>query len=167
MYEFNFMEDVITFLKNRDLSHFRFQGGKAYLDIYSENSDAVKLCADAPDGTIPEETVSRMLDVLNDPDACIRKAYGWLNNLNVNDKLFAHLYPKWFPGEMDQIYEKELTLYGIRFGKFRWGHDPNPVIDGFTISLMDDHGGWAHIYTVKFVYKDMRPIAAERWIKVF
>ncbi len=167
MYEFNFMEDVIAFLQNRDLSHFRFEHGRACMDIYSEGSDPIRLCADAPDGTLPEETVSRMLDVLNNLDACIRKAYGWLNNLNINDKLFAHLYPKWFPGEMDQIYEKELTLYGIRFGKFRWGHDPNPVTDGFTISFMNDAGWWAWVYDVKFVYGNMLPIAVERWIKVF
>ncbi len=167
MYEFNSMEDVITFLKNRDLSHFRFKDGKAYLDIYSETPDAIGLCADAPDNTIPEETVSRMLDVLTHFDECLRKAYGWLNNLRFNDTLFAHLYPKWYPDEMDKIYEKELELYEISFGKIRWGHDPNPVTDGFTISFMDDAGGWAMMYTVKFVYEDMRPIAAERWIKVF
>lgn len=109
-----------------------------------------------------------MLDVLNNPEACIRKAYGWLKNLNTNDKWLAHKYPQWFPDEMDKIYEKELILYGLHFGKIRWGHDPNPVADGFMISFAErDCGGWTWVYTVKFVQEDMRPVAVERWIKIF
>ena len=168
MYEYNSIEDVIALLKNRDLSHFHFADGKAFAEFYTEEWDAVEICADAPDRTIPAETVKRMLDVLNNLDAYIRKAYGWLKNLNTNDKWLAHKYPQWFPDEMDQIYEKELILYGLHFGKIRRGHDPNPVADGFMISLMErDCEGWTWVYTVKFVQEDMRPAAVERWIKIF
>ena len=82
MYEYDSIEDVLALLKNRDLSHFHFADGKAFTEFYTEEWDAVEICADAPDHTIPAETVKRMLDVLNrnkdasvqDIDAAVRAA---------------------------------------------------------------------------------------------
>ncbi len=159
------LAEVIAFLKEGNFSFFDFgsEGEEAYAMIDTKEAGVLRIY-NVSDNVIPPKTVRQVLDVLEHLYACIRKAHGWLIHLNSDENKQIAWYLKWFPQEMDKIYD---GLWRIQFGKIRWGHDPNPVTDGFTISFMNDAGWWAWVYDVKFVYGNMLPIAVERWIKVF
>ena len=84
------LEDVIFLLENREFSEFGFPDGEPYSLIYSEAGEVLTEHKGA-DKVIPEDTVRRMLDVLEHIEECIEKAHNWICNLNPKERNTAHL----------------------------------------------------------------------------
>ncbi|MBP0974442.1 MAG: hypothetical protein J6P20_00090, partial [Oscillospiraceae bacterium] len=106
------LEDVIFLLENREFSEFGFNTEEGYSIIYS---DAGEILTEhkGSDKVIPEETVRRMLYVLEHIEECIEKAYDWFSHLdqNGNETLAANL---------DKLFSQEIyEVNGIKFGDIK------------------------------------------------
>ncbi|MBR5722532.1 MAG: hypothetical protein IKX57_02815 [Oscillospiraceae bacterium] len=162
------LEDVIFLLENREFSEFRFNSGKGYALIDSEAGE-ILIEHKGSDNVIPEETVRRMLDVLEHIEECIEKANDWIINLDQkDDKAFPADQKKWIP-DLKEIFE----VKGINFGdlkshfnrfsilvwnQYRCGsHHPKYASDSFSIEFYVDY----IFFNVKFDYKDMLPYEIE------
>ena len=78
------LEDVIFLLENREFSEFRFNSDKGYALIDSEAGE-MQIEYKGSDNVIPEETVRRMLDVLENLQEYLKKAYDRLLKLNLEN----------------------------------------------------------------------------------
>lgn len=162
------LEDVIFLLENREFSEFGFNTEKGYSIIYS---DAGEILTEhkGSDNAIPEETVRRMLNVLEHIEECIEKAYDRIINPDQkDDKASPANEEKWIP-DLKQIFE----INGINFGDIsslldhcsvliwsqsRRDHHPKCASDSFSIEFDgDDH----FFFNVKFDYRDMLPYEIE------
>ena len=141
--------EIVSFLKKSDYESFDFRNGYAY--IYSHEAD--EMIIEAPDGVIPEDTSECLIEVLNDLDQCIRKAQERIEHFGLkNDKMFPHAPDKGF------------EVYGMYFGKLTCGHDPEPVTNGFSISLRTVEY-YPCVFTVKFFRNDRHSFAVEEWVQ--
>ena len=162
------LEEVISFLQNRDFSEFCFNDGEGYALIDSEAGEILTEHKES-DKVIPEETVRRMLNVLEHIDEYIENAYNWFINLNLDedDTLAANLDPQF----SQEIYE----VNGINFGdirdtsnflvwkRYRVGrHHPIYPTDSFSIEFQYPRSGY-FFFIVKFDYKNMLPYELELW----
>ena len=164
------LEDVIFLLENREFSEFSFPDGKPYSLIYSEAGEILTEHKGA-DKVIPEDTVWRMLYVLEHIEECIEKAFDWICSLNPkeDEKLYKNLGTQF----SQEVYE----VNGINFGYMRsvishhnilvWsrsrsGHRPKSDSDSFSIEfqLADSP---CFTFNVKFDQKDMLPYGIELW----
>jgi hypothetical protein len=165
------LAEVITFLKNRDFSQFYF--GTTSAQIVTEETEEIYVYSVSDHG-IPDETVKRMLDVLEHLHDYLQKAYDQILQLDLkNDKHFFDYEKKLLPDEPDRVF----TLNGIEFGIINandyhphailykplcQGHKPKKDTDGFLLSL--DTGNM--FFEVKFSYEDMRPYAIVAWVVI-
>ena len=164
------LEDVIFLLENREFSEFGFPDGEPYSLIYSEAGEVLTEHNGA-DKVIPEDTVRRMLDVLEHIEECIEKAHNWICNLNPkeDEKLYEILGTQF----SQEIYE----VNGINFGDMesvfsyrnillwsqsRSSHHPKYASDSFSIEFQEAHTP-CFTLNVKFDYKDMLPFEIELW----
>ena len=165
------LEDVIFLLENKEFSEFRFHSNKGYALIDSEAGE-IQTEYKGSDKVIPEETVRRMLYVLEHIEECIEKAYDWFSHLdpNGNETLAANL---------DKLFSQEIyEVNGIKFGdikvsdkwrilkwkQYRRGkHHPKYAADSFSIEFPNTDAPF-FFFIVKFDYKDMLPYEIEFWI---
>ena len=168
-FHYHSLAEVITFLKNRDFSQFYF--GTTSAQIVTEETEEIYVRS-VSDHVIPDETVERMLDVLEHLHEYLQKAYDRVLQLDLkNDKYFYDYEKKMLPNEPERVF----TLNGIEFGIINsndyhphailykplcWGHKPKKDADGFLLSL--DTGNM--VFEVKFSYEDMRPYAIVAWL---
>lgn len=80
------------------------------------------------DKAIPEETVKRMLDVLEHTEECIEKANDWIRSLNVkNDRTLAQTldksYPAWLRKKIPDQFQERFMITGLNFGDVSSGYD--------------------------------------------
>ena len=147
MTEYFKLTDVISFLEKRDFSQFRFKEGCACICT----KETFEIFIEAPDNGITEENAARIIDVLSNLDECIEKGHDWLRKLDIEE--IEKYYHK-----LDQMFEVD----GMYFGKLGLGHDPNPIIDGFSIDFYVHYDPCR--YTVKYHYKGKRPFAVQEWV---
>ena len=165
------LEDIIFLLENKEFSEFRFNSDKGYALIDSEAGEVMTEHKES-DKVIPEETVRRMLHVLEHIEECIEKAHDWFSHLDQhgNETLAANLNKVFSQG----IYE----VNGINFGDIKlsntwrilkWKHychgrqHPKNATDSFSIEFQYTDDPY-FIFNVKFDYKDMLPYEIEFWI---
>ena len=161
VYEYYLFEELMTFLKNRDLSHFHYCIGEACMDVCTDEDVDISITADTSDGRIPEETVDQMIDVLEHLDECVEKAYVWLKKLNLQND-------RWFPfrniitSDMDTIFAIDALHFGEKYGG---SHKKMRLRDGFSITFALRGDDFYPVgFIVKFYYKDLYPFAAERYV---
>ncbi len=165
-YEYT-LEDVKFLLENKDFSEFGFNTEEGYSIILS---DAGEILTEhkGSDKVIPEETVRRMLYVLEHIEECIEKAYDWIRSLNLKDEL-----PVWAEKRLPHQFQERFEVNGINFGDLRllfehssilvWSqyrrgrHHPKYASDSFSIEFDGD----SCFFNVKFDYKDMLPYEIE------
>ena len=51
------------------------------------------------------------------------------------------------------------------FGTYTYGHEPEPVTNGFTLSFKAAGEYFPCKFTVKFCRNDMHPFAVEEWLE--
>ena len=162
------LEEIISFLNNRDFSEFSFYDGEGFALINSEAGE-ILIEHKESDNVIPEETVRRMLDVLEHIDAHIENAFNWFSHLDLNedDTLAANL---------DQQFSQEIyEVSSIKFGDFKdtnsflvWKRyrigRQHPIYprDSFSIEFQYPRSGYFY-FNVKFDYKKMLPYELELW----
>ena len=166
------LEDVIFLLENRDFSEFGF---KRYSIIYSDAGEILTEYKGS-DKVIPEETVRRMLDVLEHIEECIEKAYDWIRTLDLKD---GKTYDARVQTLIPHLLQEKLEVNGINFGdmsslydhcsilewnQYRSDHHPIEATDVFSIEF-DFYWGAQFFFIVKFAYKDMFPYEIE--LRVF
>lgn len=100
------------------------------------------------------ERIPYIIDVLYHFDKCIQKAHGWLEHISLKND-------KWYPHALDQGF----AVYGMYCGTYTYGHDPDPVTNGFTLSFKAAGEYFPCIFTVKFCRSDMHPFAVEEWLE--
>ena len=142
--------EIISFLEKRNFEHFVFRNGCAYINSH----EADEIIIEAPDNQIPDERIQYVIDVLYHFDECVRKAHGWLEHISLKND-------KWYPHALDQGFE----VYGLFFGTFMYGHEPDPVTNGFTLSFQAAGEYFPCKFTVKFCRNDMHPFAVEEWLE--
>ena len=143
------VNEIISFLENRTFDAFRFQDGCASIDSH----EAGEILIEAPDGIIAENRRKYVTDMLHHLDKCIKRAHLWLE----------HFYLKrdqWYPDALDQGF----AVCGMYFGTYTYGHDPEPVTNGFTLSFRTV-AYFPCIFTVKFSGDDIQPFAVEEWLE--
>ena len=171
-YEYT-LEDVIFLLENRDFSEFGFNSEEGYSIILSDAGEILTEYKGS-DKVIPEETVRRMLDVLEHIEECIEKANDWIRTLDLKDdrtfaKTLSAFERKRIPNQFQEIFD----VNGINFGDMGSMYDhssllvwnqyhsgrqhPKKASDSFSIELDGD----CCFFNVKFDYKDMLPYEIE------
>ena len=140
---------IISFLEQRDFQHFVFRNGRAYIN--SEEADEIVI--EAPDGRIPDERIPTVIKVLTHFHTYIGKAHSYLEHFDLKND------PQ-FPRDLSQGFE----IYGLYFGAFSCGDDPEPVTnaDGMTITFKAAGEYFPLKITVKFI--GAQQIAAEEWL---
>lgn len=143
------LEDVIFLLENRDFSEFGF---KRYSIIYSDAGEILTEYKGS-DKVIPEETVRRMLDVLEHIEECIEKAYDWIRTLDLKD---GKTYDARVQTLIPHLLQEKLEVNGINFGdmsslydhcsilewnQYRSDHHPIEATDVFSIEFDFYWGG--------------------------
>lgn len=110
-YEYT-LEDVIFLLENRDFSEFGFNSEEGYSIISSDVGEILTEHKGA-EKVIPEETVRRMLDVLEHIEEYIEKAYDWIRTLDLkNSKTHHERSVKRLPHQ----FQGRFWISGINFG---------------------------------------------------
>lgn len=140
-------EQIIDFLEKRNFESFCFNNGYAY--ILSHEADEIFI--EAPGNEISNETANLVIDVLNNLEECINKAYRWLEHINSDEKNYPHSFDKGF------------EVCGMYFGKYSYGHDPSPT-NGFSISFSTIEY-YPCNFTVKFSPKNLHPFTVEEWVQ--
>ena len=169
------LADVISFLKDRDFSLFKFKSDENIALTYTNETGQLLIC-NVSDNVIPEEKVRQVIDVLEHLDECIKKAYDWIRRLDLNKNRW---FPgdKWFPHELDKIFEVTSVTFEKtgeehhflnpinRFEEYCLGNDPPKAVDGFSIGFDFKDSIYSPLYPlsffVKFVCEDMRAYAIE------
>ena len=173
-YEYT-LEDVIFLLENRDFSEFGFNTEEGYSIISSDAGEIVTEHKGA-EKVIPEETVRRMLDVLEHIEEYIEKAYNWIRTLDLKD---GKTYDARVQTLIPHLLQEKLEVNGINFGdmsslydhcsilewnQYRSDYHPIEATDVFSIEF-DFYWGAHFFFIVKFSYKDMFPYEIE--LRVF
>ena len=165
------LEDVIFLLENRDFSEFGFISEEGYSIIYS---DAGEILTEHKglDKVIPEETVRRMLYVLEHIEECIEKAYDWFSHLdqNGNETVAANpdiTFAQYFY-EVNGINFGDIKLSNtwmiLKWKQYRHGRQHlKYATDSFSIRFQNTDDPYFY-FIVKFDYKDMLPYEIEFWI---
>ena len=162
------LAEVIAFLKNRNFSRFYCNPNAS---INTNETEEIYVHG-VSHHEIPEETVRRMLDVLENLQEYLKKAYDRLLKLNLeNDEHFDDNDKKLLSDEPERVF----TLSGIEFGIINantdhphytlykplcWGHKPKKDTDGFLLTI--DAGRM--FFDVMFAYEDMCPYAIKAWV---
>ena len=142
-YEYT-LEDVIFLLENRDFSEFGFNTEEGYSIISSDAGEIVTEHKGA-EKVIPEETVRRMLDVLEHIEECIEKANDWIRTLHPkDDRTFERTLSEYERERIPHQFQEIFEVSGINFGnveshydqfsllvwnQYRCGHNPNNRCD--------------------------------------
>ena len=141
------VKHIICLLGNRNFADFEFRNGCAY--VYSR--EAGELVIEAPDGHIPDGLAKRAVDVLDRLDEYTEKAQSLLGDVKIDLETYPHALDKGF------------RIYGIYFGHYSWGDSDDPVTEeGFAMTFTTV-GFYPLDFTVKFHYRDMRPVTLEVW----
>ena len=127
-------DEIINLLSNKKYDKFKFTN--TYAIIYTDDAE---ILFEINNGSISDELAELAIDVLKNLDKCIK-----------NDR--------WYSNALEEGFE----LYGIYFGKYGYGHQQKPLIDGFTISFKTKND-YSCIFTVKF-RENMQPFAVEEWV---
>ena len=167
-YEYT-LEDVIFLLENRDFSEFGFNTEEGYSIISSDAGEIVTEHKGA-EKVIPEETVRRMLDVLEHIEEYIEKAYDWIRTLDLKNGKTHH---EWSVKRLPHQFQGKFWISGINFGdvlstydrssflvwsQYRRGkHHPKYPSDSFSIDIDCEYC----FFLIKFDYKDMLPYEIE------
>ncbi len=141
------VKHIICLLGNRNYADLEFRNGCAY--VYSR--EAGEIVIEAPEGHIPDEAAKRAADVLEHLDACTEQAQSLLGDVKIDLEAYPHALDKGF------------RIYGIYFGHYSWGDSDDPVTeDGFVMTFTTAEY-YPLDFTVKFHYRDMRPVSLEVW----
>lgn len=181
------LEDVIFLLENREFSEFRINSDEGYALIDSEVGEIeISIEPKGSDKEIPEETVKRMLDVLEHIEECIEKANDWIRSLNLkNERTLAETldrsYPAWLRKKIPDQFQERFMIDGLNFGdvsssydhfsrligiQYRSGHHPKKrrvhyPIKSEDIFSIDFDVNCFFFFHVKFDYKNMLPYEIE------
>ena len=143
------LKEIISLIESKDYKDFEFYEGCAHIGCL----ETEMFSAEAPDNEIPGEALGYIKNVADDLDSCIRKALGWLEHFSLKND-------KWYPDALD----KGFKVCCIYFGKYTYGHDPEPVTNGFALSFRAV-GYYPCLFTVKFCRSDKHPFAVEEWLE--
>ncbi len=142
------LNEIISLIKKKDYKDFEFYDGCAHINCL----ETEMFILEAPDNEVPIEKLEYIADVVNDLDNCIRKALGWLEHFSLKKD-------KWYPDALD----KGFKVCCIYFGNYTYGHDPEPVTNGFALSFRTVEY-FPCLFTVKFCRSDKHPFAVEEWL---
>lgn len=146
-YNYYFCEELIDILKkDRSLLWFYEQcNGKlgTNTNIYvNDKADDVELYIHAPDSMM-DETINRVIDVLEHLEECIQRAYVWLSKQNLCDVMLTQ--PYYSPQELEQLF----TLNVLDFNEAGGGDFV------MTFLLTYTYPWW--YYDIWFHYDDLQP----------
>ena len=146
-YNYYFCEELIDILKkDRSLLWFYEQcNGKlgTNTNIYViDKADDVELYIHAPDSMM-DETINRVIDVLEHLEECIQRAYVWLSKQNLCDVMLTQ--PYYSPQELEQLF----TLNVLDFNEAGGGD----FVMTFLLTYTDP---WWY-YDIWFHYDDLQP----------
>ena len=155
---------LIDILKKRDWSSLEFyeqcNGLLGTLFDLSENEkadDEVEVSIHTPENKM-DETVDRVIDVLEHLDECIQRAYVWLSKQNLHDKWLTK--PYYSPQELAQLFTVDVLDFreaGSEPGS------PKPTGGVFVMTFFMDHtklppgNFYPWLYDVCFHYNDLQP----------
>ena len=170
------LADVISFLKDRDFSLFIFENDENFAVVYTEETGEI-LIDNVSDNVIPEEKVTKVLDVLEHLDACLEQAYDWLGFWDFKNDTWCsgeEWAKEWCRESIHDRVKEEFEITGISFEetetrdqrdrvhKFRLEPKQKKATYGFS---MDFTAGYYPLeFTLKFSCGDKRLYAVETYI---
>ena len=164
------LDEVIYFMKEGDFSFFDFNSdhGQGYAQVLTK--EVGWLCIyNVSDNVIPEETVRRVLDVLEHWDECLKQAYDWLRFYDIGMDEWNPANEQW---TQDYNIKKEWSSYRVEFGEkacqeppdseFSPRPQPKAGSDCFFIAFYAKYFGVD--FSMKFLCEDRKLYKIETYI---
>ena len=161
-YNYYFCEELIDILKKKDRSLLWFYeqcNGKLGTNTYiyiNDKADDVELHIHAPDNMM-DETIDRVIDVLEHLEECIQRAYVWLSKQNLHDEWFTK--PYYSPQELAQLFTLDVLDFR-EAGSEPGSPDPTGGVFVMTFCWI----GYLWLYDVCFHYDDLQPYKSEKYL---
>ena len=164
LYQHYDLAEVLFYLKDGDYSFFDFirdfSDNDAVVDM--KENGTLYIC-NVSDSIIPDETVRRVIDVLEHWDEYLKQAYDWLRFWDFKNEVW-NSEKEWYKQWSHDGVEKEFEVMSVDFGeegwtertkrKYRLGPNPKNGSDYFSI---DFHAGQYHLgFNLKFLCEDRR-----------
>ena len=153
-------DELIGILRKRDWSQLWFYeqcngklGANTRIDV-NEKADDVEFSIHTPENMM-DETVDRVIDLLEHLEECIQRAYIWLSNQNLCDKWLTQ--PYYSPQALEQLF---------RMGTL----ECNEAGSNFVMTFFMDHSKlppanfYPWLYDVCFHYDDLQPYKSEKYL---
>ena len=163
------LDEVIYFMIEGDFSFFDFESdhGQGYAQVLTKEAGWLFIY-NVSDNVIPEETVRRVLDVLEHWDECLKQAYDWLRFYDVGMDEWNPEKERWSQNNIKDV----LIEYTVEFGEdvcqeppdseFSLGPQPKAGSDYFLIAVNAKYYGVD--ISLKFLYEDRRLYKIETYI---
>ena len=164
-------DKLIGILKKRDLQQLNFYeqvngklGTLFDLSVNEKADDDVEILIHTPENMM-DETVDRVIDLLEHLEECIQRAYVWLSNQNLCDEWLTK--PYYSPQALEQLFRMgtlECNEEGIV------PDSPQTDVSDFVMTFFmdrsklspDDFYPW--LYDVCFHYDDLQPYKSEKYL---
>ena len=153
-------DELIGILKKRDWSQLWFYekkkkklGANTRIDV-NEKADDVEFSIHTPENMM-DETIDRVIDLLEHLEECIQRAYVWLSNQNLCDEWLTK--PYYSPQALEQLF---------RMGTL----DCNEASSNFVMTFFMDHSKlppanfYPWLYDVCFHYDDLQPYKSKKYL---
>lgn len=163
-------DELIDILKKRDWSQLWFYeqcngklGANTRIDV-NEKADDVEFSIHTPENMM-DETVDRVIDLLEHLEECIQRAYVWLSNQNLCDEWLTK--PYYSPQALEQLFRMgtlECNEEGIV------PDSPQTDVSDFVMTFFMDHSKLPHndfypwLYDVYFHYDDLQPYKSKKYL---
>ena len=163
-------DELIGILKKRDWSQLWFYeqvngklGANTRIDV-NEKADDVEFSIHTPENMM-DETIDRVIDLLEHLEECIQRAYVWLSKQNLCDKWLTQ--PYYSPQALEQLFRMgtlECNEEGIV------PDSPQTDVSDFVMTFFmdrsklspDDFYPW--LYDVYFHYDDLQPYKSKKYL---
>lgn len=153
-------DELIGILKKRDWSQLWFYeqcngklGANTRIDV-NEKADDVEFLIHTPENMM-DETVDRVIDLLEHLEECMQRAYVWLSKQNLCDEWLTQ--PYYSPQALEQLF---------RMGTL----ECNEASSNFVMTFFMDHSKlppanfYPWLYDVCFHYDDLQPYKSEKYL---
>ena len=154
-------DKLIGILKKRDLQQLNFYeqvngklGTLFDLSVNEKADDDVEILIHTPENMM-DETVDRVIDLLEHLEECIQRAYVWLSNQNLCDEWLTK--PYYSPQALEQLF---------RMGTL----ECNEASSNFVMTFFMDHSKlppanfYPWLYDVYFHYDDLQPYKSKKYL---
>ena len=166
LYQHYDLAEVLFYLKDGDYSFFDFirdfSDNDAVVDM--KENGTLYIC-NVSDSIIPDETVRRVIDVLEHWDEYLKQAYDWLRfwdftNGELKPSKYKEWLKEWSHDEFEKIYEVSFVFFGLEdwpcsdYKEYCTGSEPKEGADIFSIEFTA--GQYPLGFNLKFACEDRR-----------